>query len=337
MKKLSQNENPYGASPLVVSAMSSFNQYVHRYPEPHGAELKKIFGNFHHLTADSVLVTAGLVEAIDILVRNFLHGSQNMVVSEFSFVAYRLVANIHHKNIRFGKANGFSLSVAGLLNACDDNTRFLFIDNPNNPTGSYLSHAELELILDSVPKNTMVVLDESYCEYATESDYPDSMLLIKKYPNMIVLRSFSKIHGLAGLRIGYVLARPEFITELDYYQPPFTVNQMAAQAAPVAIHDTDYIVKCKALNHQEREKMVRGLKDAGFQVLPSQSNFLFVYFNSKEERDAYYDILIQHEILTGKMDAFGADFAFRVSIGLPEHNLAFLDTMRTHQGAFTSL
>jgi histidinol-phosphate aminotransferase len=323
--KLSQNENPYGPSPKAMEAVQRAQSEMSQYPEPHSQSLKVKLAKKLGLKPDNIFICAGLVESFDILIRNFVGDGENLVVPKVSFVAHRILADVFKKEIRLTSMKNFHIDVDEVVDKCDSKTRLIVLTNPNNPTGTMISGPDLLKVLDSVQASTVVVLDEAYFEYCCSDIYPDSLSLLKKYPNLIVMRTFSKIYGLAGLRVGYAIGAEDLISRFDYYQAPFTVNMLAVAAASAAIDDVEYVELSKKINQECRDELSESLKNVGCKVIPSESNFVFVSFDSQEQRDSVYDQFMQHHILVRKTDLFGDDKALRISIGTREMNRTIVD------------
>ncbi len=328
--KLSQNENPLGPSPKALAAIRDFSSEAHRYPEPHSGSLKNKLAEKLNLQPNNIFVSAGLVESLDILIRNFIANSENMIIPELSFVAYKLLANVFGVNLRLAPMKNYEIDIDTIISLCDHHTKVIILASPNNPTGTVVSEADLIKLLQSVPSSTYVVLDEAYVEYLSPMEQVPAIQLQEQYENLIVMRTFSKIYGLAGLRVGYTIAHPGIIEKFDYFQPPFTVNKLASLAALAAIDDDQYVLESSQANREEREIMYRELKEMGYQVVSSKSNFLLVHFNTKEERDKVYDSLTGHNILIRKTDPFGDQCAFRITIGNKINNKKVLEYFKTY-------
>ncbi len=331
--KLSQNENPLGPSPRVLDAVLEAREIIHRYPEPHSHSLKKKLADSLDLPPRQVLVSAGLVESLDIVIRNFVGDGDNMIIGEITFVAYRLLAEVFGIETRFSRMRDYCIDVDDMLRLCDENTKLIIIANPNNPTGSTITENELIRLLEGVSSDTYVVIDEAYCEYVIQDDFPDSLKLLKYHPNLIVMRTFSKIYGLAGMRVGYSIASEEIIERMQHFQAPFTVNHLASRAAATALDDQSYVDMCCKLNNQNRAQLTRELTNLGIKVTPSQSNFLFLTFSSVEERDRVFVILEDHGVLVRKMDPFGADHSFRLTIGKSGDNARIISILKTAESS----
>jgi histidinol-phosphate aminotransferase len=326
--KLSQNENPFGPSPKAIEAVLKNFDKVSLYPEPHSISLKNKLAEKLHLSSENIFVSSGLVESIDILIRNLIAKDENLIIPELTFVAYKILADVFKKEVRLSKMKNFHVDVDDILSRYDEKTKAIIIANPNNPTGTVISENELLKILDNVQQSTYVVIDEAYIEYANHPDYPDTLKLQKKYSNLVVMRTFSKIYGLAGLRVGYTIANKELIEKLDFLQAPFTVNRMASIAALNAIDDDYYIKMCATANLSSREKLFNEIISIGWNVVPSEGNFLFVYFENEKERDFFFDLLEEKKVLARKTDLFGENSAFRITIGTPEMNEIVIQHLR---------
>lgn len=316
--KLSQNENPFGPSPLALEAVRECSSTMNRYPEPHSATLKVELAGHLGLSPDNVLVCAGSIESLDIIIRNFIEKDENLILPEITFAAYKILARVFGVETRFSKMKDYGIDVDSILENYDDKTKVIIIANPNNPTGTIITHDELTKLLENVSQNTYVIIDEAYCEYVSDTDFPDTMDLQKTYPNLIVMRTFSKIYGLAGLRIGFVIATKEIVEQLDYYQAPFTVNLMATVAASAAIKDNQFLNDSFKMNLEARTILEKKLLDLGYNFVPSHSNFIYLHFVTRKERDRIFDKLNNKNVLVRKTDPFGDDKAFRITVPKPD-------------------
>jgi len=326
--KLSQNENPLGPSPKAMEAVLKHAYTMHRYPEHHSHSLKEKLAEWLNLAPEEVFVSAGLVESLDIMIRNFVGQGNNMIIGEITFVAYRFLAQVFNVETRFSKLKDYQMDVNDILSRYDKNTKLIIIANPNNPTGTTISENELIQLLEHVSSDTLVVVDEAYWEYVSQSDFPDSLSLQKRYQNLVIMRTFSKIYGLAGLRVGYTIASQSVVEKMEYYQAPFTVNCLGSIAALHAIDDVEFVAKSSEMNKKERQFMFNELKQRGYNVVPSQSNFHFVHFDTVEDRDLFDTELCSHNVLARKTDLFGDSKAIRLSIGTPEDNLKLIRNLK---------
>lgn len=325
--KLSQNENPYGPSPLAMMAVREHSEQMSTYPEPHSQTLKEEIARSLGLDVGQIFVSAGLVESLDILIRNFIEEGENLIIPEVSFVAYKLLANVFGKEVRLAAMSDYSVNIDNILSLVDEKTRVILIANPNNPTGTMITHQDLLKILNNVSPKILVVMDEAYCEYCHHPDYPQSLSLLEKYPNLVIMRTFSKIYGLAGLRVGYTIGQPDLMYRFDYFQAPFTVNQLGAIAATAAVQDQEFVNMSTSSNLLCRQKLHQKLLEFGFTAIPSESNFIFIVFPDQEERDRVFDQLNRRQVMVRKTDLFGEPNGFRITIGTESMNEAVIQCL----------
>ncbi len=317
--KLSQNENPVGASPLALKAVKEHSLSINRYPEPHSITLKKELADSFAISSENIFVCAGSIEALDILIRNFIGENENIIIPKVTFVAYKILANVFGVTANFSGMKDYRIDIDSILENYNNHTKMIIISSPNNPTGTIVSEKEMIKLLENVSPQTFVVVDEAYCEYVSDSDYPNTLELQKKYPNLIILRTFSKIYGLAGLRVGYAIAAQDIIEQFEYYQPPFTVNQMATVAASASIKDKKFLKDSFEANIKTRTLLEKELTGLGYNVIPSQGNFIFMHFGRIEERDLIFERLTNQNVLTRKMDFFGDSKALRITVPKPNN------------------
>lgn len=313
--RLAQNENPYGASPKAITAIQENLNLIATYPEFKQLELRQLLADKARVTNANVIVGAGSVSIIELLIKTFVNSDEHIVFPKISFTAYKILAEIYGANFRIAEMNNYRTDLSIINTLCDDKTKLIFLANPNNPTGTIFYHDELEQFIKQVNSNTLIVIDEAYVEYVTDSGFPNSLELLNNYPNIVILRSFSKIYGLAGLRVGYGIAHESIINKLEGQRIPFTINNLASVAAMASLKDDVFVEYSIKNNEKQRNYLYTKLKNLGFNILPSQSNFLYIYFYSKLERDVIYDQLIDAGLQTRKMDPFGDEKALRISIG----------------------
>lgn len=317
--KLSQNENPFGASPLALKAIQEHTLTINRYPEPHSGSLKAVLADHLELSPENIFVSAGSIEALDILIRNFIGKDEHMIIPKLTFVACKIIADVFGVETKFSQMKNYRIDIGSIIENYDEQTKVIIIASPNNPTGTIVTKEEIITLLENVSPHTFVVVDEAYCEFVSDMNYPDTLALQRKYANLIVLRTFSKIYGLAGLRVGYAIAKKEIIEKFEYYQPPFTVNRMGIIAASASIKDKQFVKDHFKANIKTRSFMEKELIGLGYNIVPSQGNFIFIHFESSEERDLIFDMLKSKSVVARKMDYFGDSKAFRLTIPKPEN------------------
>ena len=329
MIKLSQNENPFGASPLALKAIAGSYHSVYRYPNNGHEGLKDKLARKYDVSPDNIVIGAGSVAIVDLAIKTFADFDENVVTSHGTFVAYSVLAGINRRACRHADLTDNTVGLDNVMSLCDGKTRVIFIANPNNPTGTILSHSALSGLLGALPPRILVVVDEAYAEYVKEDSYPDSFELQKKFENLIILRTFSKIYGLAGLRVGYAIAHRDIIRSLEKNRTQFSVNRLAATAASAAIDDTEFVKECAAINHRERTTLCSELKGMGLNAVPSHGNFVFLECSDQKERERIYRLLEADGIIVRELGPFGIENGLRISVGRPEENLRLVNSLKT--------
>jgi len=318
--KLTQNENAFGASPLALEAIENNYHSVFRYPDVFHVELKQKLAARFNVSAENIVISAGSVALMDMSIKAFVGNGENVVTAELTFEGYKYMARVNNRECRLAELTDYAIDLKKILKLCDEKTRLVFIANPNNPTGTTNTHDEMVEFLENIPKNTYVVSDEAYVEYVTDPNFPDSLSLQKTYPNLIIFKTFSKIYGLAGLRIGYAIAHEEVIASLRDRWTPFSINGLGYAAAIAALGDSEYIKKCAVINTGERAYLYNELIELGFNAVEPKGNFIFIDFESKEEKENMNKQLEADGILVRPLDRFGSETALRITVGKPDEN-----------------
>jgi len=328
INRLAQNENPYGASPKAKEAILKNSHKISLYPDVVLNELKEKLASKHGVSPGEIIISNGSGVIIDSLAKRMLTNGENMVVPEISFVAYKLCAAIYYRECRLAPMDDYSISLENVIQCCDENTRMIFLANPNNPTGTIFTNDEISEFLKKIHDQTIVVLDEAYKEYVNDPLYPNSIELFRKHPNVMILHSFSKIYGLAGLRIGYGIARRPIVEELENNRLPFLVGTIANIAALAALDDEEHVRESARLNSESRDYLYKELTALGYNVIPSHGNFLFISFPSTIERDQMHDTLLENHMVVRKMEAFGDNRCIRISLGKEEANIKLIECLK---------
>jgi histidinol-phosphate aminotransferase len=318
--KLASNENALGPSPRAVVAMREAAAKVNLYPDGSAFYLRNALAAHLGVEPKEVFVGNGSNELIELLVRTFVLEGEEVLTSAQSFIAYKLAAQAHGRTLVEAPMKArFHYDLDALRKLLSRRTKVLFLANPDNPTGTWFTEAELTPFLDAVPKETLVVLDEAYLEFVDAAGYQDALALRKRYPNLVVLRTFSKIYGLAGLRLGYGMARPEVVEYLDRVRAPFNVNHVAQAAGVAALGDGEHVEKSRALVRQERPFLAAGLAALGATVVPSQGNFVFADFPGRPGKEVF-EALLREGVVVRPMGGYGFPTAQRVTVGLRSEN-----------------
>ncbi len=327
--KLASNENPLGPSPKALEAMAEALPKLHLYPDGSGFYLRRALAERLNLDPAMFFFGNGSNEILELIIRTFMsHPGTNAVSSDCTFVVYRLVLQGAGREFRTAKMTpGHRYDMPALLELVDEQTRLVFIANPNNPTGTYISESELSVFCDELDKRfgdegPIVVLDEAYKEYVEASDYPDGLDWLNKRKRTIVLRTFSKAYGLAGIRLGYGIADPEIWDVVNRLRQPFNINNLSLVAAMAALEDSEHLSQSVVLNREGMELLTRELEARGLGVTPSQTNFLLVDFH----RDAseIFPQLLSRGVIVRPMGPYGLAHCARITIGLPEENARLL-------------
>ncbi len=325
--KLASNENPLGPSKKALAALAKALDDLHRYPEAAGLTLRqKIAKRFGLKGPEEVVLGNGSNEIIDLLIRALAREGEEILVSQPSFLMYEKFAAASGVHTKAVSLQGFRHDLAALARAVGPNTRLIFLDNPNNPTGSIIKHQEFSAWLADLPKDLVVVLDEAYGEFVRDPEVARGLAFLYHEPTVVVMRTFSKAYGLAGLRIGYGLVRQELADVLNTIRQPFNVNKLALIAAEASLEDEDYLKEVQGLVWQGLSYLEKALKELGAKPYPSQTNFLLV--DLKQPARPIYEALLRQGIIIRCMDAYGFPTFVRLTVGLPEENQALVKALR---------
>lgn len=323
--KLASNENPLGPSPRALEAARSALGRVHRYPDGPATALREALGRRLGVAPSQVVIGNGSTELIDLFARAFLGPEDNAVISEGAFARFGQVVRARNGRTRLVPMRDLTHDLTAMRAAVDERTRLLFVANPNNPTGTWNRTREVEALLAGLPPDVLLVLDEAYFEYADDPEYPDGVRWVREGRQVAVLRTFSKVYGLAGLRVGYGVAAPEVVEAVDIVREPFNSNVPGQAAALAALEDEAHVRRTLELVRSERERLAGALRERGHLVLPSLANFLFV--DVRRDAAAVYRDLVAQGVIVRPLRAYGFDTALRISIGSAEENARLLTAL----------
>lgn len=323
--KLASNENPLGPSAKVCEAINQALHELTRYPDGSGFALKDKLAAHYAVAPEQITLGNGSNDILELVARAWLAPGRNAIFSEHGFAVYPIATLASGAECREIAAKNYGHDLAAMAAAIDDNTRVVFIANPNNPTGTWFDQAALNSFLNAVPADVLVVLDEAYIEYAADSDLPDGMAYLNRYPNLLVSRTFSKAYGLAALRVGYAVSSVEVAEILNRVRQPFNVNSLALVAASAALDDQDYLARSRDTNSVGMQQLEEGFKKLGLSWLPSRGNFIAVDF----QRDAakINQGLLEQGVIVRPIAGYGMPNFLRVSIGTAAENQTFLDAL----------
>ena len=325
--KLASNENPMGPSPRVIEAVRRAAEGLHFYPDASGYGLRAALSAHHDVPMEEISLGNGSNELIDLIARTFASPGDHAVIGNPSFVCYRLAlttANVPFTEVRLD--GDLAWTVDALLGAVTDKTRLLFVANPNNPTGAHLGDRELLRLLHALPKDVLLVMDEAYVEFADAADFRSALAMRQERGRLLILRTFSKAYGMAGVRVGYAIGPRDAIGYLDRVRAPFNVSSIAQISARAALEDQEHVRQYVALNRTERARVSAALAAMSIRVAPSQANFLLI--DSGMAGAQLYDRLLRQGVIVRPLPA-PLQAWIRVTLGLPHQNDRFLEALRT--------
>ncbi len=330
--KLASNENPLGPTPDLVNAIGKELQEIDRYPDDSGYQLKQLLAVKHGVTSSQITLGNGSCNVLELIIRAFVAPLQEVVFSQYAFAMYSILSQAAGAKLNVVPTKRWGHDLDAMCAQVSDNTKLIFIANPNNPTGSWLQTGELREFVTAVPSNVLVVIDEAYFEYASfagsaAEDYPNTVPWITDHTNLIVTRTFSKAYGLAGLRIGYGIAHPDVSDLINRIRQPFNVNNLAVAAAKYALKDEVHLGKSLDTNVSGLQQLNKGLQALGYDVVPSAANFVFV--DIKQEAKSVNEYLLQNGIIVRLVGNYGLPNHLRISVGLAEENQRLLDTLKS--------
>ena len=332
MIKLDSNENPFGPSPLAVKAMRTVLADCSTYPDDEASALRLKLAEHHGVNIEQVLVTGGLTELLGMLARTLLENGLNAVTSERSFIVYRLATEAANARLLEVPMRRDSFDLRGIAAAVNQNTRIIFLANPNNPTGTVVTTDEVDHFLSNVPEHVVVVLDEAYYEFATDFaarrgvKYSHSLDYVHEERKIVVLRTFSKVHGLAGVRVGYGIAPAGLVARVSRQRAMYCVSNLAQAAALAALKDSGHIRKAVENNTDQSERLIQAISKLGYAATVTWANFL--YCELGQDARAFAERLEVEGIVVRALDQWGAPQAIRITIGTPGQNDALLTALR---------
>lgn len=321
--KLASNENPLGSSPKALAAIEKALPSLNRYPDGGGYALRRALAGRHAVDLDQVILGNGSVEIIEMLARAYVEDGDDVIISQQSFVSYEIATRQVNGNAILVPARpDHSHDLPAIAAAVTERTKLIYLANPSNPTGTYFTRGELDAFLAKVGDNVLVVLDQAYLEYVDKADYPDGLADLKAGRNVIVLQTFSKIYGLAGLRIGYGLAAPEVVADLNRVRSPFNTSSLGQVAALAALDDSEWATYSRESNLRELEFVQAELARRGVRFTPSVTNFVLMELDDDVKR--LFVEFQRHGVIIRPQGGPGLVNCARVSLGCREENEKFL-------------
>jgi histidinol-phosphate aminotransferase len=323
IRKMSDNENVYGFSPQVTKAISENLTQIFYYPDGTTSTLISKLANFYEVSENQFIIGNGSEEMIRMLTRAYIRHGDEAIMADITFPRYETNVVIEGGHpIKIPLINGVH-DLDQMFEAINDKTKMVFVCNPNNPTGTIVGKDELLHFIGRIPENILVIVDEAYYEYVLTEDYLETVPLLNQFPNLVILRTFSKIYGLAGLRVGYGIMAEDIVTQLVKVKDVFNVNQLAQYAASTALDDQHFIEECARKNAEERVYVTKALTALGMQVYPSETNFLYVC-----SKQTVVTSLMEKGFLVRGLHMPGWAEALRVTLGTREDNDSFIESIR---------
>ncbi|GAA5217969.1 histidinol-phosphate transaminase [Corallincola platygyrae] len=323
--KLASNENPLGISDKVKAAIAEEALEIARYPDSNGFYLKEALADKLNAKPAQITLGNGSNDVLELIARTFVSAEDEVMFAEHAFVVYPLVTQAIGATPVAVPAKNYGHDLDAMAAAITDKTRMIFIANPNNPTGTFLSADAIYGFLNKVPEQVVVVLDEAYYEYVSDEERADSIAWLSEFPNLIVTRTFSKAYGLAGLRVGYSVSSEQMAGLFNRVRQPFNVNSLALKAAEVALADDDFLARSVSLNSEGMQQLASFFERSGLSFIPSWGNF--ITFDTERNGAEVYELLLKEGVIVRPIGGYGLPSHLRVSIGTQSENQKFIEAL----------
>lgn len=324
--KLASNENPLGPSPLAVQAIAESASQVHLYPDSNAYYLKKELAARIGISPDHLILGNGSNDVLQLVAEAYIAPGDEVIYAAGAFVVYSLVTKLCGATAVVVPMVNDTHDLIDMAGAITDKTKVIFIANPNNPTGTMVTAAETAGFIERVPDDVLVVFDEAYYEYVARSDYPQTLPYVLKGRNFVITRTFSKIYGLAGLRIGYGIAPPGLVETLNRIRQPFNCSLVGQAAARAALKDTDHVKESQRSNAAGKAFLYRAFNDMGLRYIETEGNFIMLYVEPSGAEIT--DALLKQGVIVRPMSGYGYPNAVRVTIGTQQENERFIRAVR---------
>jgi len=328
--KLSANESALGPSPRAIEAFEREKNKIFKYPESESSSLRDIISEKFNINSERIICGAGSDQIFDLTCQLFIEPGDEVIVTEYGFIMHRIYASLYRAKVLLAKEKNFKASVDEILKKVTDKTKIVFIANPNNPTGTYLSKSEMLNLRKKLRSNILLVVDDAYFEFLDRDDFTSGLDLFKDEANVLITRTFSKIYGLAGLRLGWGYSSKEIIDVMYKIKPPFNVNRAALCSGIEAIKDKEWTRKAIEHNTLWSKKIFFVLKEYKIQTNEPTTNFFLMNFNeTKINSDETFEKLANNRLLLRKMTQYKIPNALRLTIGDKESNELFVECIRS--------
>ena len=327
--KLSANESALGPSPRAINEYSKVSKNFKRYPDTNGTTLRKAIANKFKIDNNRIILGSGSDQIFELVCNAYIKKNDEVIVPKYSFIIYRIYSKISGAKVIFAKEKNFTISVKDILSKVTRKTKVVFLANPNNPTGTYISKKELMYLRKKLRSDILLVVDDAYFEYLKQKDYLSGLKLFSKHKNVLVTRTFSKVYGLAGLRIGWGYASKEIINTLNLIKPPFNVSRPALFAATEAVQDTKWLDKAIKHNRFWSEKIFDVIDEIGIATNKTNVNFFLLNFDFvNQSASQVFNKLANSGILVRQMEVYNIKNSLRVTIGNSKENKKFISVLR---------
>ncbi len=323
--KLASNENPLGPSPMALQAIKENLSTLNRYPDGSSYYLKSKLSRKYNIPIDQIIIGNGSNELIELVIRTFLSPGEHTVQAFPSFLVYEKMVKGAGGRMTSVPLSDFRLDLAGMSKAVSPDTKIVFVNNPNNPTGTVVSGPDLIGFLRDIPKDIIVVLDEAYIEFVSDATVAQGLELLAEHPYLVVLRTFSKLYGLAGLRVGYGFASKEVVDFINRVRQPFNANSLAQIGATASLEDQAFLSKSLKVVKEGLDYLYRSLEGIGLEYVPSQTNFFLVKVPGGGKK--IYNMMLKEGVIVRSMDSYGLPDYIRITVGLPDENKRFIRTL----------
>lgn len=326
--KLSSNESPIGASPKAIEAFAKVSEKLALYPDGSATALREAIAQRYGLSSDRIICGAGSDEILQLLAHAYLGPGDEAVYSQYGFMVYPIIIKANGATSVVAKETSFITDVDAMIAAVTPKTKMVFVANPNNPTGSYISYSELRRLHAALPTDVLLIVDAAYAEFVTSNDYESGIALVSEFENVVMTRTFSKIHGLAALRLGWAYGPEHVMDVLNRIRGPFNVSLPAIAAGVASIQDTTFMDQALTHNTKWLSWLSDEISSLGLDITPSVGNFILVHFTKDKTAAAADAHLQENGLVIRRMDGYGMPNALRMSVGTEEANHALVNALK---------
>ncbi len=324
--KIASNENPLGPSPLALKAMEESLGETHRYPDGDSFYLKQKLAGKLGIKEETIIFGNGSNDVLDIAARTFMYSGDEAIMGEYGFIVYPLATQAVGANAVISPMLDYTHDLRDMHSRITERTKIVFIANPNNPTGTMVKRAEIEWFIDSVPEDVLVVFDEAYFEYVEDPDYPDTLEYHGSGKSILTVRTFSKIYGLAGIRLGYGVGNEKIVSQMQRVRHPFNVSSLAQAGGIAALDDKEHIARSKEINQKGLKYLSSELGELGIKSAPTYTNFILIDLES--DPMPVYNSLLKQGVIVRPVAGYGLKTHLRVTVGQMDENVRFIEALK---------